>query len=151
MNLATPSRTPALSRSRMTLFALVLLAPAWLAACVQAQPPTDTASPTAPSASTTTGTTTPPATGALAYVPDLKPIFDSDCVPCHSDFAPSAGYSMSGYTQVMRAVIAGSAASRLVVTTQSGGSMYRYFTGDRAGKAALVRSWVVDSKAAQTR
>ena len=117
------------------------------AACVKAQPASDVASPVSPSSSTTS----PTISGPLAYTPDLKPIFDSDCVVCHSGSRPSAGYSMSTYAQVMQDVAAGSANSRLVTTTQSNGSMYRYFTGDRATRAAMVRSWVVDSKAAQSR
>lgn len=121
------------------------------AACVKAQPPTDTGSPVGPSSSTSGGTTTPTVSGPLAYTPDMKPIFDADCVVCHSNSRPSAGYSMSTYAGVMRDVIAGSAASRLVVTTQPGGSMYPFFSGDRAARAAMVKTWVVDDKAAQTR
>ena len=58
---------------------------------------------------------------------------------------------MTTYANVLRAVNAGSANSKLVTTTQSRGSMFRYFTGDRNTKADLVRRWVVDFKAAQTR
>jgi hypothetical protein len=133
--------------------ALVLLAllPV-VGACVKANPPTDTGSPVAPS-TTTGGTTTPTTspTGPLAYTPDMKPIFDSDCVYCHGSSRPAGNYSMSTYAAVMRDVVPGSASSRLVTTTQSGGSMYRYWTGNRATKAALVRAWVVDNKAAQSR
>ena len=123
-----------------------------LGACVQANPPTDTGSPVSPS-STTGGTTTPTPspTGALSYNQDLKPIFDSDCVYCHSNSRPLGNYSMSSYAAVLRAVVPGSASSRLVSTTQQGGSMYRYFSGDRATKAALVKAWVVDNKAAEFR
>jgi hypothetical protein len=121
-------------------------------ACVKAQPPTDTGNPVSPSSATAGGgPTTPSPSTPLAYTPDMKPVFDSDCVVCHSGSRPSAGYSMSTYTAVMRAVTPGSASSRLVTTTQPSGSMYRFFTGDRAGRAAMTRSWVVDSKAAQTR
>ncbi len=132
------------------LFLVILLL--FAGACVKAQPPTDVGSPVGPS--TDAGGTTTPApttTGPLAYTPDIKPIFDSDCVYCHSNSRPSGGYSMSTYAAVMRDVVAGNAFSRLVTTTQPNGSMYRYFTGDRATKAALVRAWVVDNKAAQTR
>ncbi len=122
---------------------------------MKAQPPTDTGSPTAPSA-TSTGPTSPsptpsPTSGPLAYNPDMKPIFDSDCVPCHSDSRPLANYSMSTYAAVMRAVVPGNANSPLVVTTQPGGSMYFFFSGNAASRAAMVRSWVVDNQAAQTR
>ena len=87
----------------------------------------------------------------VAYVQDLASIFNSDCTRCHSGNRPSGNYSMSSYANVMRAVSAGNARSALVVTTQRNASMYRYFSGDAASKAALVRSWVVDNGAAQTR
>lgn len=152
MRLASPCDRIPLSASRGARAAGILLAVASLAAaCVQAQPPTDTGNPAAPSSTTTAGPTTPTASGPLAYTPDMKPIFDGDCVPCHSNFAASGGYSMSTYAQVMRGVTPGSASSPLVATTQPGGSMYRFFSGDRAARAAMVRSWVVDSKAAETR
>jgi hypothetical protein len=81
----------------------------------------------------------------------MQPIFNNDCVPCHSGRRPDGNYGMETYAQVMTRVSPGSASSRLVTTTQSNGSMYRYFTGDRATKSALVRRWVVDNRAAQTR
>jgi len=87
----------------------------------------------------------------VAYVQDLKPVFDSDCVRCHSGSRPSAGYNMSTYAGVMALVRAGDASSRLVVATRSGGSMYGNFSGNRASKSELVRSWVVNNGAAQTR
>jgi hypothetical protein len=133
--------------------ALVLIAVlSFAGACVKANPPTDVGSPVSPSSATGgTTTPTPSTTGPLAYTPDMKPIFDSDCVYCHGNSRPAGNYSMSTYTAVMRDVVPGNASSRLVTTTQSGGSMYRYWTGNRATKAALVRAWVVDNKAAQTR
>jgi hypothetical protein len=137
-------------RTAQLVVATLLAAASLVSACVKAQPATDTGNPAAPTDSTSTTTTTS-STGPFAYTPDIKPIFDSDCVYCHSSSRPSAGYSMSTYAAVMRDVVAGSAASRLVTTTQPGGSMYRYFSGDRATKAAMVRSWVVDDKAAQSR
>ena len=73
------------------------------------------------------------------------------CLRCHGSGRVSGGYSMTTYENVMRAVVAGSARSALVVTTQSGGSMYRYWSGDRASKAELTRKWVVDNAAARTR
>jgi hypothetical protein len=119
-------------------------------ACVKAQPPTDTGgtvTPTSPSSSPS-----PPSTPAsFSYEQDLKPVFASDCVVCHSGAKPSAGYAMTSYAAVMKDVKAGSAQSKLVTTTQSNGSMYRYFTGNRQAKADMVRHWVVDDKAAQSR
>ena len=136
-----------------------------LSDCVAVTPATDTDnvsvdSPTGPTSVPTPGPTTPSPTPAptpgssgqaLAYVQDLKPIFDSDCLACHSRSRPLAGYSMSTYRDVMAAVRPGSASSILVSTTQSRGSMYRYFSGNRATKADLVRRWVVDFNAQETR
>ncbi len=136
--------------------------------CVKAQPATDTgevsssstrssvsgpsALPTpAPSPGTATPTPTPGSTTTLAYTPDLQPIFASDCLVCHSDRNPLGRYSMSSYAAVMRGVTPGSASSTLVRVTQSNGSMYRYWSGDRAKKATMTRDWVVTNRAAQTR
>lgn len=129
------------------------------AGCVTQQPATDVADTvTGPSAVGSTPPTTPtPTTPApttpvtVAYVQDMQPIFQSDCVRCHSGSHPDGNYSMSTYAQVMRAVTAGNARSALVVVTQRNASMYRYWSGNAATKAALVRSWVVDNGAAQTR
>jgi Protein of unknown function (DUF3570) len=59
---------------------------------------------------------------------------------------------MDSYANVMRGVRPGDASSPLVRTTQSRGSMYRYWSGSsRAAKADMVLRWVVTSWAAQTR
>lgn len=129
---------------------LALVAAAAVSGCVATQPAADNSNPASPSAATSspapTGTT-----GPLAYTPDMAPIFASDCTPCHSGSRPSANYSMTTYANVMLAVAPGNANSALVVTTQPSGSMYRYFSVDRAGRADMVKRWVVDDKAAQTR
>jgi predicted small lipoprotein YifL len=101
---------------------------------------------------TTPPTTTPPTTtAALAYTQDIKPILDSDCLSCHSSSRATAGYSVSTYAQVMRAVTAGNAQSTLIRATQSGGSMNRELSGDRAAKADTIRRWIVDNAAAENR
>jgi hypothetical protein len=122
-----------------------------LGGCVATQPATDTSNPASPSSTSSTTTSTTTTTGPLAYTPDMQPLFASDCVPCHSGSRPSGNYSMSTYANVMKDVTAGSASSRLVVWTQPNGSMYRYFSADRTGRADMVKRWVVDNKAAQTR
>jgi len=144
-------------------FAGVLLV-GFAMACVKVQPPTDTggitsssqASVSGPSAAATPtaspGAASPtPSTTTLAYTPDLEPIFASDCLVCHNDRNALGRYSMSSYTAVMRAVTPGNASSTLVRVTQSNGSMYRYWSGDRQAKAAKTRDWVVTNRAAQTR
>jgi hypothetical protein len=132
------------------------------AGCVKALPATDTGdvsitSPTGPSApvnpAPTPGSSPAPVASdqPLSYNQDLKPIFDSDCLPCHSNSRPLGRYSMSTYQNVLTAVRPGSASSLLVMTTQPRGSMYRYFSGNRTAKADLIRRWVVDFGAQQSR
>jgi len=119
--------------------------------CVKVQPPTDTgnslfAGPSAPSG--------PSASGPLAYEPDLKPLFASDCVLCHSPSRADGDYRMDTYAQVMREVRVGDEASALVMSTQPGHKMYPYWSGNdatRRAKAALMRSWVVTYRALEKR
>lgn len=140
-------------RTILTLLAASALS---ASACVQAQPPIDTgdpvaSAPTSPSAPTPTTPTAPvpptasdPAT--LAYDPDMKLIFASDCVICHGGVRVDGNYRMITYSQVMQDVRAGNASSRLVTITQPNGSMYRYFSGSNATrqtKASQIRAWVV--------
>lgn len=148
---------------RFALLAVLLMPPLAIG-CVKANPPTDTgdpvvSTPTSPTAPTSNGPTNPtsPATSEptpLAYNPDMKALFQSDCVLCHGSGRVDGNYRMTTYTQVMAAVRAGSASSLLVSVTQPGGSMYRYWTGTnttRSGKAAQVRSWIVTYNAQENR
>jgi hypothetical protein len=80
----------------------------------------------------------------VAYTQDLQPIFASDCVPCHGGRAAAGRYSMTTYAGVLAAVTPGSASSPLVLVTQPGGVMYAFLTGDRAGKSAMIRTWVLN-------
>ena len=124
---------------------------------------TSTVSTTTTTAASTTTTTTPPSTpGPTTTVPppaptpstvaytDLVPLFASDCTPCHGTHSPKARYSTASYSGVMAAVTPGSASSALVYVTQPGGSMYGFLSGDRTGKAAQIRTWVLNG-APQTR
>lgn len=124
--------------------------------CVTRDQPTDTDQTVNTTPTGTTNTvpvTTPPTTtsATVAYTTDMAPIFSADCLRCHSGSRPDGNYSMATYEQVLKKVVVGNARSALVTSTQSRGSMYRYWSGNAAAKAELVRSWVVDNSAARTR
>ena len=130
------------------------------AACVKAQPPTDTGNdlsvgnPVAPTTPTNPTGGTPDSSTTIAYNPDMKPIFAADCVRCHGSGRADAGYRMTTYAQVMTAVRPGSPYSILVQVTQRNGSMYRYFSGTsttRQAKADAVRTWIVTDNAQENR
>jgi len=116
---------------------LLLGATVTSAACVPANPPTDTGG----------GLTLSSSTGQpirLTYVNDVQPVLASDCLRCHNTSSPAGGYSVSDYAAVMRGVRPGDPASPLVVTTQPPGHMFEHFSGDRHMKSSLVYMWVVE-------
>lgn len=141
---------------RYTLLVTVFALP-FMVGCVKAQPATDTGdSVISTAASPTSPTPTTPVTGdsTLAFNPDIKALLQTDCVNCHGASRADAGYRATTYAQTMAAVRAGSASSVLVQVTQSGGSMYRYWSGStttRQSKAAQLRSWVVNYNAQENR
>ena len=117
-------------------------------------------SATSPSAVTTTSSTTTGSSGAgstttsaaaVAYVNDIKPILDSDCIVCHGTGVHEDNVQLNTYANVMRVVQAGNANSLLVLVTRSNAIMYPNLTGNRAAKSELIRAWVVDNSAAESR
>lgn len=105
---------------------------------------TSTSGTSATPAPTPTPTPAPTPTPTAVAYSDLQPVFATDCVPCHGASRPAGRYSMTSYSGVMAAVRAGSASSALVIVTQPGGVMYAFLSGDRAGKAAMIRTWVLN-------
>lgn len=117
-----------------------------VSACVQSRPAVDTGDPGMPFGPSAVGSTQP-----LAYVQDIKPIFDADCLECHSTGNARGNYSVTTYADVMNGQRAGDAQSSVVVDCAPGGSMYRYFSGDAVTKATKVFRWMIVYNAAQTR
>ena len=125
----------------MRAIAFVLLG--FTAACVGKQPPSDTGNVVSPNAPSL-----PSLQQALAYEPDMRPLFASDCLYCHGGYRVDDGYSMSTYADVIRDL------SGVVNTTQPGKKMYPYWSGSEAtrlAKAELTRRWVQVYNAQRTR
>jgi hypothetical protein len=134
--------------SRITLWwirVLSLSAALGSCACVHGQQATDTGDPGFPFGPTAIGTET------LAYTQDIKPIFDRDCLSCHSAREARGNYSVATYGDVMAGQRPGDARSSLVVDCSPGGSMYRYFSGDATTKATMVFRWMVYFNGLQSR
>jgi hypothetical protein len=140
-------RSPAVSIHRVPIAAVagLLLALAFVSGCVRGQPASDTSDPGFPFGPT------PTATGPLAYVQDIKPIFDRDCFQCHSSFNQRGSYSVGTYADTIAGQRPGDAHSSVVVDCSPGGSMYRYFTGNAVAEATIVFRWMVVYNAAETR
>jgi mono/diheme cytochrome c family protein len=124
---------------------LLLSIAASTAACVQGQRATDAGDPGFPFGPSAVGAT------PIAYVQDIKPIFDRDCAECHGGRETAGNYSVRTYATVMAGQRPGDARSSVVVDCSPGGSMYRYFSGDRVTEATMVFRWMVYYNAAQSR
>jgi len=124
---------------------LLLSAAACVCACVQKQPATDTVDPGFPFG--------PAALGVrrVAYVQDIKPIFDRDCASCHGQRETAGQYSVRTYADTIAGQRPGDARSSVVVDCSPGGSMYRYFSGDATTEAMMVFRWMVVYNALQSR
>lgn len=131
--------------SRRSFVLLSAIAASCAAACVQSQPAADTADPGFPFGPTAIGVR------PIAYVQDIKPIFDRDCAQCHGGREAQGGYSVRTYADVIAGQRPGDASSSVVVDCSPGGSMYRYFSGDRVAEATLVFRWMVYYNALESR
>jgi len=116
-----------------------------VSACVQGQKATDTGDPGFPFGPTSIGVQ------PLAYAQDIKPIFDRDCLSCHSSRNARGSYSVSSYAETMSGQTPGNAQSPVVVDCAPGGSMYQNFSGDAVTESTEVFRWMVYYNAAQTR
>jgi hypothetical protein len=124
---------------------LLLSTSALVCACVQGQPAADTGDPGFPFGPSAIGVQ------PLAYVQDIKPIFDRDCLNCHGGREAAGNYSVRSYADTIAGQRPGDASSSVVVDCAPGGSMYRYFTGDAVTKATLVFRWMVVYDGMQSR
>jgi hypothetical protein len=124
---------------------LLLSTSALVCACVQGQPAADTGDPGFPFGPSAIGVQ------PLAYVQDIKPIFDRDCLNCHGGREAVGNYSVRSYADTIAGQRPGDASSSVVVDCAPGGSMYRYFTGDAVTKATLVFRWMVVYDGMQSR
>jgi len=120
----------------------------------------DGPTPTAPSVvlpdSSATGTSGSTSTGTgsastIGYTDDIKPILDADCIRCHNNRTHDGNVDLSSYAGVLRTLRPGDGNSVLIRATRAGGSMSGEWRGSAAAKAELVRRWIVDFNASQTR
>jgi mono/diheme cytochrome c family protein len=151
-----PSSLPSTCRARSgppaSHVLLATLVAAFAVGCGGGGSPTAPTSGGAPGGAASGGTaTSPPASVTVSYLQDTKAIFDSDCVVCHGPRIENAGVNLTSYQNVLRVVRPGDANSLLVQVTQLGGKMHTNISGDRLTKAALIRRWVVENNAAESR
>ena len=85
-------------------------------------------------------------TRKVVYLNDIKEIFDSNCISCHSGGYPPAGYDLTTYDSVITRAVAGDSSSALVVESIEGGSMHNWYDSKREIED-VVRWVVVDSLA----
>ena len=85
--------------------------------CVKGGPASDTGDPGSPFGPTTIGTQ------PLAFVQDIRPIFNADCLSCHQSFDARGNYSVSTYADAIQGQRPGDARSPVVKDCSPGGSM----------------------------
>ena len=124
---------------------LAVSASTFAVACVHGQPATDTGDPGFPFGPSAIGVQ------PIAYVQDIKPIFDRDCLSCHGGVETAGQYSVRTYAEAVAGQSPGDARSSVVVTCAPGGSMYRYFSGDAVTDSTKVFRWIVVYNAMHSR
>jgi hypothetical protein len=128
-----------------SVWTLLLSTTLCLSACVRGQRATDTGDPGFPFGPSAIGVQ------PIAYVQDISPIFNRDCLSCHGGREDAGNYSVGSYANVMSGQRPGDARGSLVVDCSPGGSMYRYFSGDAVTEATMVFRWMVYYNALQSR
>lgn len=106
---------------------------------------------TAPTVTLGTTPSDPGGAATIGYVQDTKLIFEADCVECHGPRRREHNVDLSTYQNVLRNLSPGNANSTLIRESGPRGPMYRYWRGDAAGKAELVRRWIVEFQARENR
>src|SRR5262245_40563361 len=107
---------------------------AFVAGCVNARPPSDAGNTLSPSDLALPGPNQP-----LAYEPDMRRLFASDCVYCHGGYRLDNGFDMRTYERIARDL------RGVLVESQPGRSMFVYWSGNEAtrlAKADMTRRWV---------
>ncbi|MDE3155914.1 MAG: hypothetical protein KGN76_12470 [Acidobacteriota bacterium] len=111
--------------------------------------PTPAPTPTPTPTPAPTPSPTPSPTTGLTYTANIQPILAASCVVCHNPSHANAGYDLSSYAGVMKAVTPGSANSILILVTQPGGLMYGQFISNAQQNATTIYDWIVNNNAAQ--
>ncbi len=107
---------------------------------------------TSPSFSVGGGVATNPGGGAtIGYTQDAKVLLDGSCTRCHNAVNRNGGVDLSSYVAVLRTAQPGNANSELIRQSRAGGSMFRYWRGDGAAQAEIIRRWIVEFQARENR
>ncbi len=95
--------------------------------------------------------TNPGGAATIGYTQDTKLLFDNSCTRCHNSRSRGGGVDLSSYAAALRTLQPGNANSELIRQSRSGGSMFRYWRGDGAAQADIVRRWIVEFQARENR